>query len=100
MMLATSVEGYIGCVAALKTLDYRRQLPRLTIPTLFLAGAEDGGAPPAVMREMAEATPHAEFVCLAEAAHIANVEVATAFNATVRNFLLATDVSDEAVARL
>ena len=100
MMLATSAEGYRGCAAALQALDYRRRLPDLRSRTLYLAGEADGAAPPAVMREMAEATPNAQFEIAPGAAHIVNLEATTPFNATVRRFLLADDGDDDAVARL
>lgn len=93
MMLRTSTEGYLGCVSALKTLDYRRHLPQLRVPTLYLVGDQDGGAPPDVMREMAGATPNAEFAILPAAAHIANREAPEAFNAAVLGFLAAPDLS-------
>ena len=91
MMLATPAEGYLGCVSALKALDYKRLLPQLGVPTLYVVGEQDGGAPPEVMREMADATPQAQFALLPAAAHIANWEAAEAFNVAVLGFLLAPD---------
>ena len=93
MMLTTSAEGYLGCVSALKALDYRRRLPQLRIPTLYLVGEQDGGAPPDVMREMADVTPHAEFAVVLGAAHIANWEAPEAFNAAVLGFLAGPDAT-------
>jgi 3-oxoadipate enol-lactonase len=87
MVLETSVTGYCGCAAALKTLDYFRRLPGLEKPTLYLVGAEDAGAPATAMRAMAEATPAAEFVVVPGAAHIANMDNVAAFNASVSAFV-------------
>ena len=87
MILKTSVEGYCGCVAALKSLDYRRRLPDLNKPTLFIAGAEDQAASSAAMREMAAATPGAKFEEMTAASHIANIEQPERFNAAVCDFL-------------
>ena len=87
MMQSTSVAGYLGCVAALKTLDYRRQLPNLQVPTLFLTGSEDGAAPPDVVKDMASATPHAQFVSIPAAAHISNIEAPEMFNQRIVEFL-------------
>jgi 3-oxoadipate enol-lactonase len=95
MILSTSSNGYLGCVAALKTLNYREQLPRLEKHTLFVVGEDDLAAPPSVMREMAAATPRAEFVTISGAAHIANVEGGATFDAAVCRFLLADDFDGE-----
>lgn len=42
----TTAEGYKGCAAALKTLDFLKDLPGMQVPTLFISGSEDKGAPP------------------------------------------------------
>lgn len=83
----TRVEGYAGCAAALKRLDFLRRLPEMQVPTLYVVGAEDAGAPPAVMRAMADATPGARFAEVPAAAHIANLDNPADFNAAVRTFL-------------
>lgn len=85
--LETTVEGYSGCAAALKRLDYLRHLGTLTIPTLYIAGAKDMGAPASAMEEMADATPDARYHCVPEAAHIVNHDGRAAFDAALRDFL-------------
>lgn len=84
---ATPVEGYRACAAALMGLDYRRDLPKLALPCLFVVGADDLAAPPDAMRDMAQAVKGAEFVMLPAAAHIANVENAVAFDRAIADFL-------------
>lgn len=87
MMLGTSVVGYKGCAAALQTLNLTDSLPRIAVPTLYVAGADDPGTPAAGMRDMAQRTPGAEFVELTNAAHISNVNAPDAFNAAIASFL-------------
>ncbi len=87
MILATQPAGYRGCAEALKRLDYLKDLGRLAVPTLYVVGAEDGGAPPAVMQAMADATPGARMETVPEAAHIANVDNAKGFEKAVSGFL-------------
>jgi 3-oxoadipate enol-lactonase len=89
MILGTSVNGYCGCAEALKTLDYRRRLPNLAKPILYVAGQSDVAASPEAMRDMADATPHARFELIADAAHIANMENPGAFNTAICDFLIA-----------
>lgn len=86
MIVGTSEAGYMGASRALQKLDYKRKLPELKSPTLFLTGALDGPHPKE-MREMAALVPGAEFVEIADAAHIANMEQPESFNEAVLRFL-------------
>ena len=85
--LATSPIGYAGCAAALKSLSYLKDLGRLAVPTLYISGAEDLGAPAAAMEAMAAATPGAKYICIAGAAHFVNRNAEAAFNAAILDFL-------------
>lgn len=85
---ATKPEGYKGCAAALKTLDYLKDLGRLALPVLYVVGAEDGGAPVPAMQSMADATPGARLEVVPDAAHIANVNNPEGFERALQGFLL------------
>ena len=87
MITGNDPAGYIACCEALKKLDYLRYLGGITLPVLYVVGSEDMGAAPAVMREMAEATPDAGFVELPGAGHVANINVPDAFDAAISPFL-------------
>jgi len=87
MVLANDPAGYAGCCAALKTLDYFKDLGGITVQTLYVCGDQDKGAAPDVMRAMAAATPGASFVVIPDAAHVANLNAPDAFNAALRAFL-------------
>jgi 3-oxoadipate enol-lactonase len=87
MILSTPVAGYKGCAEALKGLNYLKDLPRLTVPTLFVVGAEDMGAPPDAMRVMADATPGSRLAVVPNAAHVANIDNAAGFHDAIADFL-------------
>lgn len=87
MILATPVAGYAACARALKTLDYRKDLGRVAVPTLFVVGEEDAGAPPAVMRDMAGAVAGARLTVVPGSGHLPNVDNAAGFEAAVAEFL-------------
>ena len=70
-----------------RRLDYLKDLGRMAVPTLYVVGAEDAGAPPDVMRAMAAATPGARLEVVPEAAHIANLDNASGFARAVAAFL-------------
>jgi 3-oxoadipate enol-lactonase len=90
MVLSHDPAGYVGCCAALKTLDYFKDLGRITVPTLYVCGEHDKGAAPEVMRAMTAATPGASFVLIPDAAHVANLNAPEDFNAALRAFLTPT----------
>lgn len=70
----TTPEGYISCARALQGLDYKRRLRSMTVPTLYLVGDADAGAPPAEMSEMRTLTPGSRFCLIEGAGHISAVE--------------------------
>lgn len=83
----TTVAGYTGCSRALQTLNYKHRLGDMTLPTLFISGADDFGAPAAEMESMARATPNARYVNILDCAHIANLNQSDHFNAALKQFL-------------
>ncbi len=87
MITSTDPKGYTACALGLKKLDYLRHLGRIELPVLYIGGEQDPGAPPEVMKAMADATPGANYVEIAECAHIANVNAAEAYNAAIAVFL-------------
>ena len=86
MFLATKVEGYIGCGEAIRDMDHRPLLPKITRPTLVIAGRRD----PATTLEAGEYikanVPGAKIAVL-EAAHISNLEQPKVYAETVLGFL-------------
>jgi 3-oxoadipate enol-lactonase len=85
--LETTDEGYRGGAHALMGLDYLRRLGDMTVPVLFVAGAEDAAAPPAVMRAMADACPGSSFAEVPNAKHIMNVDRPADFAVAITAFL-------------
>ena len=85
--LQTTEEGYRGCASALIGLDYLRQLGAMTVPTLFIAGAEDAAAPPDAMRAMADACPGSVFSVVPGAKHIINMDRPDDFSVAILEFL-------------
>ena len=79
--------SYRVALAAIAGFDGRAALAQIAVPTLLLAAQHDRTAPPEVMQRMAARIVGSEYVCLANAGHIANVEAPAAFNAAVLDFL-------------
>lgn len=87
MILTTSDAGFQGCAEALKKLNYFDRLAEITVPTLFVVGSEDMGAPPAVMRAMADRVNGAQFAVVEGSAHLPNIDNQRGFHQAVRKFL-------------
>ena len=85
--LATSLEGYIGCVEAIWKLNYLDRLAEIKMPTLILVGQDDPGAPVSASKAMHERIPNSRLVILRSARHLSNVEQSEAFNAALIKFL-------------
>jgi 3-oxoadipate enol-lactonase len=88
MFLATDVEGYVGCGAAIRDMDNRSLLAKVSVPTLVIAGRHDMGTTLEAGQFIAEHIPGAELAVM-ETAHIANVEQPQIYSDTVLKFLLA-----------
>ena len=88
MLLETQVEGYSACCAAVRDMDGRDLVASIRVPTLIISGAEDPVATPEEGRLMAERIAGAEYKELA-AAHLSNIEAASAFTIELSRFLKA-----------
>tara|TARA_B100000161_G_scaffold257107_1_gene220762 strand:+ start:11 stop:811 length:801 start_codon:yes stop_codon:yes gene_type:complete len=87
MVLATPVDGFVGCCRAIQGMDQRQDLGGIDLPVLVIAGGEDPGTTPAMNKAIADAIPGAAYVELAGAAHFCNVQAVDAFNSALTNFL-------------
>lgn len=87
LLRATPASGYIGCCHAIPKIDLTERLKGLTLPTLVIVGDQDGGTPPAMACEIAEAIPGARLETIPNAAHLSNIEQAEAFNRLLLDFL-------------
>jgi 3-oxoadipate enol-lactonase len=85
--LATPMNGYIGCSAAIRGLNYLERLSEIKIPTLILVGEEDPGTPVGAAEAIQQRIGGAQLVVLPSAAHLSNVEQAEAFNTALMKFL-------------
>jgi 3-oxoadipate enol-lactonase len=85
MILATPVNGFIGCAAALADHDFRSSVRTIARPVLFLAGDKDGTAAP--MRQMQSELAGSRFAGIPGAGHICNLEQPDTFNRAIGDFL-------------
>ncbi|WP_051294527.1 3-oxoadipate enol-lactonase [Gemmobacter nectariphilus] len=87
MMVRTPLEGYVGCCAAIAGTDFYTPTSGLTLPTLAIAGSEDGSTPPDLVRETADLIRGSEFHLIRGAGHLPCVEAPEAYAARLAQFL-------------
>jgi 3-oxoadipate enol-lactonase len=74
MLLTTPDEGYVGCCAAIETMDLLPEVASISAPTLVIAGEQDPATPPAHLEKIAAGITGSRLEVVPGAAHLANVE--------------------------
>jgi len=87
MLLRQPVSGYSGTCAAIRDADFTEIARNIAVPTLCIAGAEDGSTPPDLVHSLADLVPGSRYHVIEGAAHIPCVEAPAAYAAVVREFL-------------
>jgi len=87
MMTRTSLEGYLGCSAAIAETDLYDSTARLRLPVLGIAGSADGSTPPDLVRETTELVPGSQFELIHGAGHLPCVETPERYAGILRGFL-------------
>ncbi|MBK8440030.1 MAG: 3-oxoadipate enol-lactonase [Rhodobacter sp.] len=86
--LKTDPQGWMGCAAAIAGTDFYEVAATLRLPTLAIAGANDGSTPPDLVRETADLIPGAQFRLIRGAGHLPMAEKPQAYAATLAAFLV------------
>lgn len=87
MLLRTPAQGYVGCSAAIAGTDFYTTTASLTLPTLAIAGSEDGSTPPDLVRETANLIKGSRFELIRGAGHLPMVEAPESFAKLLNGFL-------------
>jgi 3-oxoadipate enol-lactonase len=82
----TPLEGYVGCSAAIPTIDATHRLGEIDIPCLVMVGADDIAMPLAMAQNLDRHLPRSELVVIPDAGHLSNLEQPSAFNAALDRF--------------
>lgn len=87
-------EGLRASIECLPTNDVRAHLPRITHPTLVIAGSLDTETPQAYAEVLDAGLPNSELVVLDGIGHLAASEAPEQFNRLVRRFLFDHSTSE------
>jgi 3-oxoadipate enol-lactonase len=89
-LCAHDPEGYAGCAAAIAGTDFYTPTSGLRLPTLGIAGSEDGSTPPDLVRETVDLIPGAQFRLLRGTGHVPPIDAPEAYAACLTEFITAT----------
>ncbi len=87
MLERQPVEGYVGVCSAIAGTDFIATTSGLTLPTLAIAGSEDGATPPDLVRETADLVRGSRFHLIRGAGHLPCVENPQEYANVLTDFL-------------
>ena len=87
MLTRTPRAGYIGCCHAIAAVDLHESTGKLTLPTLCIAGSEDGASPPDLVKGTANLIPGSQFRIIDGVGHLPCVEAPAEYSGILSAFL-------------
>ena len=87
MLTRQEDDGYIGCSSAISGTDFFSSTAALRLPTLGIAGSEDGSTPPDLVRETVNLIPGSAFHLIRGAGHLPCVEAPEDYAARLTQFM-------------
>ncbi|WP_170334173.1 3-oxoadipate enol-lactonase [Ruegeria arenilitoris] len=88
MMVRQPLEGYLGCCSAISGTDFYTPTSGLRLPTLGIAGSDDGSTPPDLVRETINLIPGSRFELMRKAGHLPCVEQPVRYAEILKEFLV------------
>ncbi|MTI02576.1 3-oxoadipate enol-lactonase [Roseibium sp. RKSG952] len=88
MMVRQPLDGYLGCCSAISGTDFYTPTSGLRLPTLGIAGSDDGSTPPDLVRETTDLIPGSRFELMRKAGHLPCVEQPIRYAEILKEFLV------------
>ncbi|MGL5011538.1 MAG: alpha/beta fold hydrolase [Paracoccaceae bacterium] len=89
MLTSTAPDGWIGCATAISGADFYATTANLTLPTMVIAGSNDGTTPPDMVRETADLILGASFHLIRGTGHFPFIEQPETYAKLIGDFLKA-----------
>ena len=77
------MDGLLNALATITTHDSRAILPRITVPTLVVVGADDDETPPSYAQAIVDLMPNARLAIIDDAGHLLNLEAPDQVNEVI-----------------
>lgn len=98
MLVRQPADGYCGTCAAIRDADYTEAVAGIAVPTLCVAGDQDGSTPSDLVKALSGRIPGSRFAEIAGCGHIPCLEQPAAYAAVVADFLKSVAVAASATA--
>ena len=86
MLETANPHGYLSCCAAVRDVDARPYLAKVSVPSLILTGTHDPVTPPSDAQHLVNSIPGSRYAEVS-AAHLSNIEARDDFNQQILTFL-------------
>ncbi len=87
MLVRTPARGYCAVGRAIRDADFTERTRAITVPTLCVAGSEDGATPPALVRELSKLIKGSEFREISACGHLPCIEQPEKLGSLITDFL-------------
>ncbi|MDO6588972.1 3-oxoadipate enol-lactonase [Loktanella sp. D2R18] len=87
MLVATPLSGYVGICHAIAGTDFYTPTSGLRIPTLGIAGSDDGATPPDLVRETIDLIPGSKFELIRRVGHLPCAENPVGYASLLNTFI-------------
>jgi 3-oxoadipate enol-lactonase len=87
MVARTTLSGFTGTLAAIRDADFTEEAKQIGVPLLCLAGGEDGGIKPEVVKSLADLVPGSRYELIEGVGHHPQIEKPEEWVALVDKFL-------------
>jgi 3-oxoadipate enol-lactonase len=87
MLSRTPAAGYVATCVALRVSDHTDAARAVRVPTLFVAGEEDGSTPPALVRGLSALVPGSQYIEIAGAGHLPCLQRPAELSGRILDFL-------------
>lgn len=87
MLVQTAPQGWIGAARAIAGTDFFAPTAALRLPSLVIAGANDGTTPPDLVRDLADLIPGSEYHLMRGVGHLPMLDRPAEYGALIAGFL-------------
>lgn len=87
MLVQTAPDGWIGAARAIAGTDFYTPTAALRLPTLVIAGANDGTTPPDLVRDLADLIPGSDYHLMRGVGHLPVLDRPAEYGALIAAFL-------------
>ena len=86
-ILETTKEGYLASSIAIRDMDFRDELSKISVPTMVVIGEKDPATIPEYGELISSKIPGAKTFVVPDAAHLSNIEQPAVYTEALKTFL-------------